>query len=635
MRKFLLVFSSLAIFQISQAQVAFTSSNLPIVKMYTLGNTLQTSPAIIGGITIINNTSGTNLVSNLPNDLVSMASMNVRGSSSSGFPQKSFSIELRDSTNTAVTVKKPVLGMPNESDWILYGPYTDKTFMRNVITFALGNAMGEYAPRCKFVELTIDSAYQGVYVMMEKIKRDNNRVNVSKMTSSDNAAPNVTGGYILKIDKFTGAFNGGFGTSISSFQGQGTNYYFQYDYPKSITTQQDNYIHSYVDSFEQSLVSMNWTDSLIGYRKFINVKSFINYFLSNELSNNVDGYRLSTYLYKKRSTSGDGKIHMGPLWDFNLGYGNADYCDGWRTDAWAYDQPCNQADIPFWWRRFIQDTSYANQLKCRYTFLRNTEMTNARINFMIDSMVNYVGPSATGRHYAQWPILGNYVWPNYYVGNSYAEEVDTFKSWINQRLAWMDGNMPGTAPVGCLDALFPLPLQNIEFTAQAQQQNILLQWKIDNISQLGLYEIERSRDAVHFVKIGEERVSKLNEPIFFLDKNPTIGTNYYKLKHRTEANKSDESNIVFASIDNNFQMSIYPTLVNDKLNVQFNVDQLQRATLELIDMNGKMIFTTNRQLESGNQNVQLDVSYLSSGIYYIKYRSLATQEVMIKKFTKL
>jgi hypothetical protein len=437
------------------AQVTLTSSNLPIVKINTLGNIIVDDPKVMAHISVINN-AGLNFINDPANDLVSYIAIEIRGSSSQFFfPKKSFGLEIRDSLNTTTAINKTFLGMPAESDWILYAPYTDKTFFRDILTHTLFTQMGQYSPRSKFVELVVNGNYLGVYIAEEKIKRDSNRVNIAKMLPTDSAGANLTGGYILKIDKATGTFNGAFQSNITNYQGNSKIVYFQYDYPATPTFKQQNYIKSYVDSFEQTLMALNWQDPINGYRKFININSFIDFFLLNELGNNVDGYRLSTYLHKKKITNGDGKLHMGPIWDFNLAYRNADYCDGWRTDSWAIYQPCNQENYPFWWDRLFQDTSYTKELKCRYKNYRKNILSEQNIFAQVDSFINKVGVAATVRNYTQWPIIGSYVWPNFYVGNSYAEEVDSFKSFITQRLTWMDANMPG-------DTCITYPLSNAE-----------------------------------------------------------------------------------------------------------------------------------------------------------------------------
>ncbi len=459
MRKYITIF--IILLQSSLLFAQTITSKLPIVKINTLGNTIVDNPKVMATISVINNASGSNNSNDPTNDLISDIAIEIRGSSSQGFPKKSYGLELRDAIATTQAINKTFLGMPAESDWILYAPYTDKTFIRDVLTHTLAQSMGQYAPRCQMVELLINGNYEGVYVAQEKIKRDSNRVDIAKLLPTDNSGVALTGGYILKIDKTTGTFAGGFSSNITNYQGNNKNIFFQYDYPSDPTAQQQNYIAQYVDSFEQAMLMPNWKDPSLGYKKYINVNSFIDFFLLNELSHNVDGYRLSTYLHKKKMGNGDGKIHMGPVWDFNLAYGNADYCDGWRTDTWAIYQPCNGPDYPFWWDRFFQDTSYTAQLKCKYINYRNNELSNANLFAKVDSLVNKIGTAATNRNYNKWPILGTYVWPNNYVGNTYAEEIDSLKSYLTQRLNWMDNNMPGKVCQVTPLAASWLPIENM------------------------------------------------------------------------------------------------------------------------------------------------------------------------------
>lgn len=158
---------------------------------------------------------------------------------------------------------------------------------------------------------------------MEKIKRDKNRVNISKLKSEDIEGEELTGGYIIKIDKTTG--NGGDGWESKYKNKNGSKTYYQYHYPKSakIEAEQKEHIKNYFDDFETEVYNKNH-DTINGYQSFINPESFYDMIIMNELSKNVDGYRLSTYLYKDKND----KLTAGPLWDFNLSFGNANYYNG-------------------------------------------------------------------------------------------------------------------------------------------------------------------------------------------------------------------------------------------------------------------------------------------------------------------
>ena len=210
MKKLLLLTYLLTSYCLAYAQslphpVTFSSSNLPIVVINTMGQTIIDSPKRLQPyMGIINNPAGQrNTVTEPYNDFHNKIGIELRGSSSQSFPQKQYSIESRDVND--VQHDTTVLGMPTEHDWILYAPYDDKTCMRNVLSYYVANRTGHYASRTHYCEVMLNGEYQGIYVMMEKIKRDANRVNIKKMDSTDVSGDKLTGGYIFKIDKTTGS----------------------------------------------------------------------------------------------------------------------------------------------------------------------------------------------------------------------------------------------------------------------------------------------------------------------------------------------------------------------------------------------------------------------------------------------
>ena len=374
------------------------------------------------------------------------AGIELRGSSSQMFPKKSYGFETWDVFGQQIDTS--LLGMPSESDWILNANYSDKTLCRNILAYQTWMNMGHYATRYRNVELVLNGEYMGVYILSEKIKRDKNRVNIAKLKPDQNTSDEVTGGYILKIDKSTGSGGDGW---VSPFpppvNPDGQTIYIQYDYPKSedITDPQKSYIQSYVTTFETVLNGPNFADTTTGYRKYTDEASFFDYFLANEVSKNVDGYRLSTFFHKERDSKG-GKIRMGPVWDYDIAWHNANYCGGDLSTGWAYQFPCPDDfwQVPFWWARLLQDPLYTSHLKCRWLMLRNTSLSNAYFNNFIDSLASQLDEAQT-RNFVKWPILGTYVWPNPWpFPATYADEISSLKSWINDRLAWLDTNMPGT-----------------------------------------------------------------------------------------------------------------------------------------------------------------------------------------------
>ncbi|CAN5450184.1 hypothetical protein BH10BAC1_BH10BAC1_01810 [soil metagenome] len=446
----------------------FTSSNLPIVVINTGGSAIPSEPKLAAQMGIIYNGVGIrNYMTDPFNNYNNKIGIETRGSSSSTFPQKTYGFETRN--NLGLQNDTIVLGMPTEHDWILYAPYDDKTCMRNVLTYDIANKTGHYASRTRFCELVINGQYQGIYVVMEKIKRDSNRVDISKLKTTDISGDQLTGGYIIKVDRIDGP--GSYWTS-PYLAADGSSVDFVHVYPANgtIVTQQRNYIMAYIDTVEDVLASPGFANPTTGYRKYIGVNSFIDYFILNEVSKNVDGYRLSTFFYKDKQSSG-GKLKAGPAWDYNLAWWNADYCGGDDETGWAYDigTICSGGWQPnFWWARLLQDPSYTAQLRCRWEELRLTTLSIPVLNNYVDSVGAYLNESQA-RHFTVWPIIGAYTWPNPSpIPTSYAGELTAIKTWIASRIAWMDINLPGVCNVGINETIltennfnvYPNPFSN-------------------------------------------------------------------------------------------------------------------------------------------------------------------------------
>jgi hypothetical protein len=419
------------------SQIYFASSNLPLVVINTNGQQIIDDPKIIADMGIIWNGAGKrNTLSDPKNNYNGKIGIEIRGSSSQMFPKKSYGVETK--SNDLVTTDFPLLDMPAENDWILYAPYTDKTMIRDVLTYTLDASFGHWSPRCRFVELFLNGSYEGVYVLMEKIKRNKNRVDIAKLTLTDNAGEDLTGGYIIKIDKTTGSSGAGWYSNYSNVAG---NTYYQFDYPKSdvITSSQRTYIQDYTRSMETALYQEKFTGAG-SYHDFLNDSSFVDFMIINELAKNVDGYRLSSYLYKGKND----RMNCGPIWDFNLGYGNADYYNGWSPYGFQYNANLGTDywQNPFWWNKLMVDATYVSNLKKRWTLLRKKELSNNRITFVIDSLTKVIS-EAKDRNYQRWTgVIGQYIWPNYYIGYSYASEVDWMKNWITDRLTYLDYQWP-------------------------------------------------------------------------------------------------------------------------------------------------------------------------------------------------
>jgi hypothetical protein len=427
------------------------STHLPLVVLNTLGQIIPDDPRIVVHMGIVDNGEGNmNSQADPYNGYDGLINIERRGSSSQGFPKKQYALETQDEVGNSLDVS--LLGMPVENDWILHAPYSDKTLMRNYLTYNWWRDMGWYTTRTKFCEVILNGDYQGVYVLMEQIKWDNGRVDIEKVDSDDNAGDSVTGGYIIKVDKTTGSGQFDWTSHIDMFQGEPKVTDYQYDYPNrdNITQEQEDYIQGFIYDWEQSLIDPTFDEPENGYRKYVDVNSFIDFFIIQELTKNVDGYRLSTYLNKQRDSRG-GKLQAGPAWDFNITLGNADYCDGGETDNWALDFPCDLSVIPFWWHRMNQDPVYWNQVQCRWSELRSGLLSWSTISNQIDANVNLLD-EATTRNFERWNILNTHVWPNNFIGGSYTSEIFYLKQWLLNRITWLDANV-GQPTLGCTSVM--------------------------------------------------------------------------------------------------------------------------------------------------------------------------------------
>ncbi|MFH0866639.1 MAG: CotH kinase family protein [Bacteroidota bacterium] len=431
---------------------SFYSSDIPIVVINTSGQQIVDDPKITAHMGIIDNGYGIrNYLTDNCNSYNGWIGIELRGSSSQMFPKKSYGLETRDASGNDSNAV--LLGMPSESDWCLLANYSDKTMMRNCLAYNFSSFLGHYAPRTRYCEFVLNDEYQGVYMFTEKIKKDSNRVDIAKLDSNEISGDDLTGGYIFKIDKQTGSGGDGWVSNyppMSTTQGQSI--FFQYEYPKAadIVQQQKDYILAYVDSFETALNSVYFADTSIGYKKYIGVNSFIDYFIINEISKNVDGYRLSTFLHKDKESNG-GKLHIGPAWDFDLAWWNADYCSGYDFTGWAYKFgdvcPDDWWQLPNWWHRLMLDTNFTGKLQCRWEYLRNNVLDTTYIFHFIDSVATYINEGQT-RNFEMWPILGVYVWPNPSpLATTYDGEIHSLKKWIRNRLAWLDDSIPGNCYV--------------------------------------------------------------------------------------------------------------------------------------------------------------------------------------------
>jgi hypothetical protein len=380
-------------------------------------------------------------------------SIKYRGNSSfDASAKKPFSLKTQDETLSNIDVN--LLGIGADKDWELIAPYNDRSLIRDMLVFNLMHPYLDYTPGGKYCELVLNGVYQGIYILVAKVDRGDNRIDLPKPGASGN---NLTGGYQLEIDRndepvFWCNYHPRdlYGNSLN----QNTCYQYKYpeyeDYTDGMMTQK-SYIENRVHQFEDAVASADFKDAERGYRKEVDVTSLIDVMLAQEFTHNVDGYRLSSPFYKYRDSK-DPRFKF-TIWDFNISMGNADYYEGWRTEGWQWNMNrLSNGDanmIPFFFKRVLEDEVFRMEMRERWAHFRQTEFSDQSIQNKIDSLQTLLS-EATTRNFTAWPYWGSSVWPNYYVSNSWADELNYLKAWIKKRLAWMDSQLLTNMPTNLI-----------------------------------------------------------------------------------------------------------------------------------------------------------------------------------------
>ncbi|NQU24555.1 MAG: CotH kinase family protein, partial [Candidatus Nealsonbacteria bacterium] len=377
-------------------------------------------------------------------DVESRIGIDVYGADISGRDKASYAIEAwQQEINDGIDVAP--LGMPADSDWMLYGPYNfDRALIRDPFMYELSNQVGQYAVRTRFVEVFFNMGggslqqddYRGVYVLMENIKRGPDRVDVANLEPGDSAEPDITGGYILKVGRRAP------GDSGFSAGGQGALNYVDPEERNDITTAQGDYIKDYIDDFTDALNSPYYNDPDLGYAAYLDVDSAIDHNILKMLAKDPDAFRLSGYLHKDR----EGLLQYGPIWDFDRTMGcDADF-RAWNPIGW------NPNGMDFfgysWFNRLFEDIDFQQRYTDRWQEWRQGAFSTANMNAIIDSMAAQL-QEAQVRNFDRWPGArpkDNSPFPSTFQG-----EIDWLKEWLQRRTTWVDEQfapMPGISHGG-------------------------------------------------------------------------------------------------------------------------------------------------------------------------------------------
>lgn len=458
MKKFFINIILLLVILVPSLGQTLTDSNLPIVIIATDGGvSIPDEPKARATMKIIDRGAGQrNYVTDQSNTIYlnynGRIGIEIRGSSSQVSPKKSYGLTTRmadDVTNNNVSL----LGMPEENDWVLGGMVFDTALIRDYLCHSLSRQMGNYASRARYCEVIINNVYHGLYILQEKLKAEDERIDVTKISTTDNLLPDLSGGYIVKADKITG--DDYINWTMYSWNGANIEYILELPKQENATTAQVNFIKSVFFNLETAAKNGNWS-VVNGYPSIIDVPSFIDFMLINEFASNADAYTYSTYFHKDRN----GKLRAGPLWDFDLTYGNDLFIwnfDRSKTYIWQFQYGGNDGS------RFWYDLFYNPQFRC-YLSRRWNELiqpgqplSHALLEDFIDQTAALIS-EAVARDYQRWGKSG-----------SHTQRIANIKSFIAARIAWMTANLGSFS--ACSNVAVPqLTITKINYHPQSSTQ---------------------------------------------------------------------------------------------------------------------------------------------------------------------
>ena len=335
-------------------------------------------------------------------DNIQQVAMKIRGRGNSTWfihPKKPFQMKTKEKT--------AFLNMPADKKWLFLAEYSDKTMLRNKIALEMGYiSLLDWTPQSTFAEVYINNEYNGTYNITQKVEESDNRVALGDS------------GYLLEIDQLDRL-------DADDVYFYTDNFLINIKEPKlALASAEFNYVNDLINEFEGVLYSSQFKDPTSGYAKFIDIDSFIDWYLISEITKNVDSKSYSSiYL---NVLPGE-KIKMGPLWDFDLSFGNVDYADSQYAEGfWVKDNP--------WYSRLFQDPDFVNKVNDRFKYFRNNQT----------AILDKIDQQAEALKWAQqenddkWKTIGSYVWPNSVVLGSYDEEVTHLKSWYTRRMNWLE-----------------------------------------------------------------------------------------------------------------------------------------------------------------------------------------------------
>jgi hypothetical protein len=427
------------------------TSDLPIILVdgYGGGKPEDKDVSMRAAFMLFEPSGGVATLTALPN-VATRAGYHVRGQSSASFPQTPYKVELWDNEDNDADYS--LVGLPSDSDWALIPPYYDRSLVRNPLVYELGRAMGLQAPRWAYAEVYLnyedgpiaEDDYQGIYWLSETIKNNKVRTNLAQLKPEDTALPAISGGYIFKFDQLateeptltcTGAdpIAGGFGGPGGPGGGGGGTCWVDLEVvdPEPLNAEQQTWLTSHIQTFHDALHASPIGD----YASYMDVPSFVDYLIINELTRNVDSYVRSAFYHKDR----DGKITAGPLWDYNfslaIGGPGGSAVDG----GFMYDGTRN---VNNWYPKLTKDAAFMSAVHARWQELRQSLLSNQALDQRITELAAPLQNAIT-HDYGKWAVSTVYqpctgfcvVGPT---DETWQAQVDAVRTWVTARATWLD-----------------------------------------------------------------------------------------------------------------------------------------------------------------------------------------------------
>lgn len=325
-----------------------------------------------------------------------------RGNSSWKFPKKPLRLKFDE--------KISLLDMHKDKSWVLIPNYSDKSMLRNRLAFYMSSISNmDYTPESHFIDFTFNGKYWGTYLLCEKLKIAKHRVNVGD------------DGFLFEID--------------SRASGEADSRYFAVPHLENVVNIKDpevqygdvnyNYAKDFVNKADQALFSSNFTNLATGWQAYMDMDSFVDWYLIQEIGKNLDGfYDTSCFMHLTRG----GKLMMGPMWDMDVAYGNMS-----QANQTCYDPKGFYIKYVKWYTRLFKDPSFVRRVKERFNYFYSHQND---ILAYINADAQYLKYSALENNNV-WHVLNIKTWPNYNIWGSYQNEVQELKVWFTNRMEWL------------------------------------------------------------------------------------------------------------------------------------------------------------------------------------------------------